>query len=93
MLNDDEFTGLYFLNCIRALPIFPISEPDPNKRSSLKPLAQGRRPKEEEEAVSSEFDETIMEYITAVASSKEAVVDNRTFESELQKMMNKGKAA
>ncbi len=91
---DDEFAGLYFLNCIRALAIFPLSELDPNLRSSLKPLAQGRRPKEASAAEDmSEFDETIMEYISAVASSKEA--DTRTFESELQKMVQKarGKAA
>jgi len=91
--NDDDFTGIYFLNAIRALPIFPLGPNVPrSERYSLKPLAQGRRPNEEE---APEFDDTIMEYITAVASSKEAALDNRTFDSELQKMMKKakGKAA
>ena len=89
--SDCEFTSLYFINCIRSLPIFPISEPDPNKRRSLKHLTQGRHPKEKEVISSEELDETAINYITSVASSEEPI-DNIMFDHELQKMMKqKGK--
>lgn len=39
----DNFDSLYFLNCIRNMPVFPLEEKDSNKWIDLKPIVQGRR--------------------------------------------------
>jgi hypothetical protein len=90
MENNDDFAGLYFLNCIRAMPIFPLSERNPSKRYSLKPLAQGRRAKEKEEDTAPVSDETIMGYIAVSSMMMEEEISDE-FESE--SMTKKVKAA
>ena len=39
----EKSNGLYLLNCIRGLAIFPLDEPDPTKWIDLKLIVQGRR--------------------------------------------------
>jgi hypothetical protein len=71
MAKDDGLDGLYFVNCLRGLPIYPLGEKDPAKWVSLRPIVQGRRAAVAEEVEAT--DPTAAQYIEANAAPESGV--------------------
>jgi hypothetical protein len=70
MAKREEQDSLYFINCLRALPIWPLGEDNPDNWTSLAPITQG--PNKERHCVR---DETADLYIRLASGQVEEEED------------------